>query len=238
MNHDLTLCVTVFGSHPKWVGMLEVWLKYYLKSGCRMPVVVITDHEAVIRSAITPPGVHVMRFDPTRIPGIRRDGQAFDTQGSLICQAIRVMGRCVVMDTDALIFKDPTREFAKLPVEARMGMAADAGGRSIDTTHGTLSECNGGVLYFGDDTVEGRESIVADYARTFNEARAAYEANPLLEQVAWSVLWHRLKAIGQGCDIPRCLNWSHFWPMNEDVLIRHEHGGCKWHRVEGGRYVG
>lgn len=233
MNHDITLAVPCFGTSPRWVAMLEVWLSHRLKSGCRLPVAVLSDPDTALPAFSD--DVTVLRFDPHALPGIIRPGQPFDNQGSLIVQAIRFLGPVVVMDSDALMLRDPTAEFARFPRHALIGMAPDAGGRVLTLPEGVLPERNGGVLYFGDAQPEEREVLARAYRDTFAELVRDHPTNPLLTQFVWSVVWHRVGRYMQGgaFDIPRRLNSSHIWGESPDVVVRHEHGKVKWHRVPG-----
>jgi hypothetical protein len=233
MTPDLTIAVPCFGTSPKWVAMLEVWLAHYLKSGCRLPVVVLTDNEST-RDALRCRGdVIVYLFDPLSTLHILRHGQPFDIQGSLIVQAIRFLGPCVVMDSDALMLRDPTEEFLNLRASAALfGMAPDAGGRTLIVRGQEIPERNGGVLYFGPGA--HKAGLPLAYQDAFAELVRDHPNNPLLTQFAWSVVWHRVGGdIARGAlDIPRRLNHSRMWPMTLDVVIRHEHGNVKWQRIE------
>ena len=234
MSEPLTIAVPCFGPSPKWTKMLLVWLTHYLNSGCRLPVVVITDMTTAIPMHEFPPvNATCLRFDPLAFPAIIRPGMAFDLHGSLICHAARFLGPCVVMDTDCLLLRDPTEAFARFPSGATLGMAPDCGSRKVRVLEGDVPERNGGVLYFGEATPNERERLVWEYHNVFAELMLSCASDPILEQLVWSVVWHRLAYDGKAHDIPRALNHSHRWGMNPGVIIRHEHGSVKWHRVEG-----
>ena len=95
-------------------------------------------------------------------------------------------------------------------------------------------ELHGGVLYFGEVDLDERIALVQEYQDTFAELQATQGANPILEQLVFSAMWHRAGRTGRAYDIPRALNHSHLWGVDDRVTIRHEHGRVKWHRVEGG----
>jgi len=222
MNEPLTLAVPCFGTSPKWVRMVEVWLAYYLKSGCQLPVIVLTDMTTEIPASILPPGGNVtcLRFSTP----VLRQGHPFDVQGALICQAARFLGPLVVMDSDALMLRDPTAEFARLPASARIGMAPDAGGAPF--------VLNAGVIYFGEATPLEREQLVHAYNDTFTQMLDGHADNPLLTQLVWSALWHRAADEGRAYAMPARLNHSRLWPLHPGVIIRHHHGTDKWQTLE------
>lgn len=235
MNADLTLAVACFGSDPKWVKMLNIWLTHHRHADCALPVVVLTDMDTVLPAFEG--NVTGLRFDPRMTRALLRDGQPFDIHGSLIVQAIRFLGPVVFMDSDALLMRDPTDDFRRFPQHALIGMAPDAGGRVVNVLEGAVPERNGGVLYFGDSTPYDRETLIAAYHDTFAELADAHPANPLLEQMVWSVVWHRVgqARAGDAFDIPRRFNSSHLWGMDPGVVVRHEHGNVKWMRLNGGQ---
>lgn len=228
----LTIAVPCFGPSPKWTRMLLVWIEHYLASGCRLPVVVITDLDTPIPEL--PEGMMIKRSDPEAFPGVIRPGMPFDLHGALICDALASLGPCVVMDSDALMLRDPTEAFARFPHSATMGMAQDAGQRPIRVIEGTMIERNGGVLHFGAMPEPERHHLLYEYRNTFVELMERYATNPILEQLVWSVVWYRLKAEGKAHEIPSYLNHSHLWGIRDGVIIRHEHGSVKWHRLAGG----
>lgn len=235
MNEPLTIAVPCFGPESRWVAMLDVWMAHYLKSGCRLPVVVLTDMDTPL--PIYSGNVTGLRFDPRQSRHLLRPGQPFDALGSLIVQAIRFLGPVVFMDSDALLLRDPTAEFSRFPENALIGMTPDALDRIIVTEGGTpVLERNAGVLYFGDASPYERETLIAAYRDTFFELQAAHPANPLLTQMVWSVVWHRVHQAraSDAFDMPRCCNSSHMWATSEATVVRHEHGNVKWHRVAGG----
>lgn len=230
----MNIAVPSFGDSPKWAKMLEVWMDFYRASGCSLPVTVVTDTHWPAPRCVQDGHAKMIRFNPDNLPCVLRDGMPFDRQGSLICQAILYFGRCVIMDSDALMQHDPTKAFLSFPAKAVIGMAPDAGGRRFMLDGEAVLERNGGVLYFGEVDMDERMALVQEYQDTFAQLRATQEANPILEQLVFSAMWHRAGRTGRAYDIARTLNHSRLWGLDDRATIRHEHGRVKWHRVEGG----
>lgn len=230
----MNICVTYWGG-GSYLTLLNKWLAHYRKSGCQLPVTILTDLTSPIPEeargywSSTYHPVSFLRFDPKALPLIIRSGNGFDVKGSLICQALQTVGRCLIVDIDAFFVKNPMDLIEDLPLEATIGMGADPSTRLIKGVDFELVEKNAGVLYFGVTNSETRSDILNLYACLFNTLKTD-NPGPLLEQIVWTVLHARMPG---SCDLPKQLNWSRRWMENiNEAVILHEHGDRKWLHVD------
>lgn len=221
----MQLAVPCYGAHPKYVRLLALWLEHYWATRCQFPVYVLTDRHCQIPEQSLLPNVTVLRLDPLQFAPLLREGCPFDIKGALILGALRQLSACVIMDTDALPLQNLKPYLDRLPDHPMIGMAQDGGLRRVPGTD--LHELNAGVLYFPKASPQAREAIISAYALAFEELKARCDAYGL-EQLAWSLVWHRLKEQGLATLLPKGLNWSRFWPVSADTVIMHEHGEGKW----------
>lgn len=170
----------------------------------------------------------MLHLNPYELPAIVRPDCPFDIKGALTLSAIRQLGRCVIMDIDALLLKDPTTHLLAMNPHSPFGMALDGGARGI-IGHEHQKEHNAGVLYFGDKSGIGRSGLACLYLDAFRELTARGNSSTV-EQVAWSLVWHRLDTLGLATLLPKVLNWSRFWPASPETVVLHEHGERKWEK--------
>jgi len=229
-----TIALVHYGSDA-FVPLLQEWLRVFRLSGCKLPVVVFADEYVSIpldfkeytgRKQM----FSYIRLDDVLYPGIIRPGKAFDSKGCIILQGIqKVLGRLLIVDTDAFFVKDPTHLIEALPNKVKIMMGEDPNIRTIQGLQiaEQVRERNAGVLYFGEGDEYSRRQIAAAYAYTFRSLRE-YNNNPMLEQCTWTML----ARTANEPMLPRELNWSYLWGRtNERAHILHEHGPQKWRKI-------
>ena len=220
----MQIALTCFGNDPKYTRLLDLWLEHYWKSGCKLPLYILTNMECVLPKHLLLPGMTVLRVDTEKHAALIRAHCPFDIKGVLILEALLQLSRCVIMDIDALLLKDPTERLNHIG-DTSFAMGLDGGNRDIPGCN--WKEHNAGVMYFGNDSVPMRQAIITAYTSAYHELRARTDAGSL-EQMAWSLVWHRMNALGQAKLLPMALNWSRFWPACPATVVLHEHGEKKW----------
>jgi len=228
--------ITHFGD-PAFLPLLNAWIEQYKKSGCKYRVVIICDLDVPVPPDAVPyekdgtAPLSYLRFYTNAIPSIVRKGKNFDIKGTLLCQSIQVLGRCIILDADAFFVKDPTRIIEGLPKVA-FGIGDDPNVRQISGLNEYVRECNAGVLYFGTDNSQDRKDIASLYEIQYGFCKERNN-NTMLEQIAWTMVGHILMKQNRAIQLPRQLNWSYIWGRNtNETYILHEHGPQKWNRVK------
>jgi hypothetical protein len=222
------------------VPLLELWYDYYLKSGCKIPVVVVTDGMATLPefcaahipfNGMIPP-VSSLVVDPALIPNVIRKGNPFDVKGALVCLAVRRFGEVFFVDSDAFLLKNPEPVLASIPETAVISMGDDPYPTRIEGTDGALQR-NAGVMVVKAKDPQVREALVANYCFSHTTLRNTPKNNTqLLEQFAWSATHHRYTRKNKAYVFPRALNWSRMWDRKDpNIVILHEHGPKKWEYV-------
>ena len=109
----MMIALTHFGS-DEFLPLLKLWFDRYLKSGCHLNVVVLSDKKVKVPAAFEPydptrtnQRFAVARFDP--IAEVVRPGRAFDMKGSLVLSGIEMFAdhKVFLVDSDAFFLRDP-----------------------------------------------------------------------------------------------------------------------------------
>jgi hypothetical protein len=259
MVPPLTVFVVYFaGKDPRFRPLLRLWLEYFQRSGCRLPLRILTDVATVRDHSAGPWVVADKLHDETRLLGLpctvvdpfeftdlMREGNAFDRKSAIICAALPFLPSCVIVDTDSFFVRDPTAALLANAVH-EFAMAPDAGRRMIPLI-GDMEQSSS-VMVFGKavDYVapRGLPSLGMTKARRFYGAayRRAWHAladhpdeqhgllSDIREQRAWSVV----RFNDEAPLLPDTLNWSRFWGDDHGrALIHHAHGREKWEWLAG-----
>jgi len=228
----MILGITHFGDKA-FLPLLNEWLEVYANSGCKYNVVILADLTVPLPDNCVPYNTQdtarlsYLRFDPLLDIKIVRKKMAFDIKGALICQALKVLPRCIILDSDAFFVKDPSKLIEALPKVA-MGIGEDPNTRYIAGLQEYIRERNAGVLYFGTNDSLDRDKVIALYKTSFISAKECNN-NTMLEQIAWTLTSHILFNSKQCVELPKELNWSHQWGKNTNsTYILHMHGPSKY----------
>lgn len=217
-----TLALIHFGSDD-YRPLLDLWLERFESSGCRLPLVLVTDTQVTVPEKFSiEKGNWIRRDTLSSDRGLQRTGRVFDTKGVLVLHALReIDGPVLTIDADAFLRKDPSELLEKLALSERtMAMGVDPETRPIEGFD-SLNEMNAGVVFFG--AKRDTKWITALYCQAFRQFRPQND-DALLEQKCWTIVW---KTVG-GSVLPRSLNWSRRWGESKEVAIFHEHGPGKW----------
>lgn len=216
----MILAVPFFGNDGRYRAMLDRWIEAHASSGCQLQFVVVSDYSEPLQN------VPWLRVDTTPFAALVRDDNPMDRKGVIVLAALQVLGRCVVLDSDALIQKDPTRFLESLP-DVAMGISPDVSGRKLKLPWSLEEFFEGcaGVMYFGSASRKDRVGLSLAYAQAFSNFADAHPDDYLLEQRAWSLACHRLG----GFMLPKEMNWPpHHLGDNPNAYILHHHGPAKW----------
>jgi hypothetical protein len=241
----MIIAITHF-SEKASTDLLELWFDFYKKSGCTLPVVVVTDGMTTLPEVCSihispdgpiPPISHIV-YNPASIPGILRPGMAFDIKGSLMCQAIRRFGEVFFVDADAFFLKNPEELLAAIPERSILSMGDDPFPTPIRGMNGAVQRNAGVVVVKAKDSV-ARENLIANYKSLYSMLRNTSPNNaPLLEQFVWSSIHDRYLRNNKAHVFPKILNWSRMWNREDpNIVVMHEHGPQKWdHIFKGTRF--
>jgi hypothetical protein len=247
------IATLLFGPDPDGTHrrMLESWLASLRAAGIAATPVVLSDASApaapevrqirllssVLRplsSALCPPPAH-----------------PFDLKGLLLCAAAQQLGPFLYTDLDTRFLRDPAPFLASLPATTVLGLPINLGSirdplfdcPTRPELHVVLKRC-AGVIWFGDARPAVRAALALAYHAAFTEIAAAllagelHEPRHLLEQWAWSLVWHRLAQTGAGraAHLPDTFNFpAGVRPPQADTFIEHWCGPQKLQRLWGER---
>lgn len=234
MSDPLLILAPYFGDKTRFRPLLDRWRAAFAKSGCRRPVVLLTDE------LLHDLAEGFVSFVPelSGYSDLIRPGQPFDVKGAMVCAAALQFDKdLLVLDLDAELERDPEptlEPFRSSPIALPLDHGAILWGREakLEPPYGKISKLCAGVMFFGRGD---RSRLVAGYRRAWLEIKAHAEevgkfpwspGHPnLLEQYAWALCAHRRG----GKVLPATMNWApHFVGENEFAVVNHRCGHQKW----------
>ena len=200
-----------FGPEEQWRPMLDRWLFRYDRH-VRAPLIIATDGAS--------PWVRKYERDAeiVQMDDLPPHRNALNLVGLLMARLALVASPCLVVTLDCEICGD-IRLGDEWWMQSAIALGQDPYFRSYPDL-GILQEYNCGVQWCGAPHIGAR--FLELWAEHYDDPRAT--EIPYWDQVIWSKVWWECANTSGAALYPADLNYSHLWPMDETVKIRHYHG--------------